>query len=320
MTHSVNSTEPNTTEPNTKITIGSMEYINIFPLYYYLKDNPRLEFVKGTPQKLNSMLDNGEISCAFASAVTYLNSPERYDILPFCIGSYQKVESVTLFSQEPIEFLHDKSIYLTGESATSSLLLKLIIKKFIGIQPNYTTNVENRNSSVAQLLIGDSALARYHNDRAPYTYDISELWNLLTGHSSVFGLLLVTKNTPVEVKKYLHQALTTAYDQHLNDLDLCYDSLDEKDKFLPKSTIVNYWKLLEYQLNPVMLSSLLGMFAMIESNILQHLDASQTAYTLTGAVCKGSQLQPPQQFEKEDDSKPSPKLSLIDEHGETYTI
>lgn len=297
-----------------------MEYINTYPLYYQLKDNPRLEFVKGTPQKLNHMLDSGEITCAFASAVVYLNSPEKYDILPFCIGAYQKVESVILFSQEPIEFLHEKNIYLTSESATSSLLLKLIIQKFIGIKPNYTTTVANCNDSVAQLLIGNSALARYHNDPAPYVYDISELWNLLTGHASVFGLLLVTKNTPIETKKYLHQTLTEAYNKHLDDLDSCYDSMDEEDKFLPKDTITNYWKLLEFQLNPVMISSLLGMFAMIESNILQHLDASQTAYTLTGVVCQGNSIQPPQQFEKADDSKPTPKLSLIDENGETYTI
>lgn len=311
-----------------KIKIGDMKYINTFPMYQYLKDNPRLAFTKGTPQELNKMLYDGDLTCSFASAATYLKHRDKYDILQFCIGAYQKVESVVLFSQEPVEFLHGKTIYTTPESATSTQLLKLIIQKFIGIVPNYTEDPSEKGSSVAQLLIGDEALNRFHTEQTPYTYDIAELWNLLTGHSSVFGLLLVAKDAPAQTKKYLHEAFSEAYNKHQEDLAMCYDNMGDAQKFLPKETVVNYWELLEYQLNPVMISSLLGMFAMIENNTLKHQDKPHNEpHTLTGAMNNaanaanaGNVATPPQGFENHDHDKPSPKLSLVDENGETYTI
>lgn len=306
-----------------KIELGHMAYINTFPLFHYLKDDPNLSFVQGTPQELNEMLQNSTLTCGFASAVTYLHNSHKYDIMPFCIGAYHKVESVVLFSKEPIEFLHDKTIYTTPESATSTALLKLIIQKFIGIKPKYTTDTTQKERSTAQLLIGDEALKHYHNQPEPYLYDISELWNLLTGHASVFGLLLIAKNTPVDTKKYLHKAMTIAYDKHQENLDVCYDAMTDKQKFLPKNTVVDYWKLLEYQLNPIMISSLLGMFTMIENNTLKHQDEHQNnAYTLTSAAGKVETPAntPQQQFKADHSPKPSPQLSLVDENGETYTI
>lgn len=298
-----------------------MSYINTLPLYYFLKDDPNIEFVQGTPQELNAMLQSGDLTCSFASSVTYLAHKDKFDIMPFCIGAYHKVESVVLFSKEPIEFLHGKTVYLTTESATSATLLKLIVQKFIGINPRYSDHINDKATSTAQLLIGDEALKRYHNEQTPYSYDIAELWNLLTGHSCVFGLLLVAKDTSVETKKYLHKIMTDAYAKHGDNLNACYDNLSSEQQFLPQETTTNYWKLLEYQLNPIMISSLLGMFTMIENNILKHQDKQHDAsYTLTGAVNRGQTEPTTQQFNNHKQDKPSPKLSLVDENGETYTI
>ena len=88
------------------IKIGEINYLNVYPIYYYLKKilngenrNNFADFISGTPAFLNSKLQYGGIDISPSSSFYYISNYDNSYIFPnLSISSKKKVKSIYLFS------------------------------------------------------------------------------------------------------------------------------------------------------------------------------------------------------------------------------
>jgi chorismate dehydratase len=179
------------------IRLGHIEYSNCFPVHALLltrmpADNP-VEIVTGTPSELNSALAAGAIDVAPSSSIEYARHSERYRLLPdFVIGSDGPVGSIRFETLRPIAELNDATIAVPTASATSVVLLKILLRLKYGINARFqwfdqvATKEPLTGDTAAALWIGDVALRRsIPAGRA--VYDLGAEWKEWTGLPFVFA-------------------------------------------------------------------------------------------------------------------------------------
>jgi chorismate dehydratase len=110
------------------------------------------------------------------------------------------VGSVILLSKTPIEKLDKKRVGLTSASHTSIVLLKVLLKKYFQVEPEYVaaSPEPDLRDLDATLVIGNEAMLE-RNDSGTYVYDLGELWMEKTGYPVVFAVFVVQKEA---VQKY----------------------------------------------------------------------------------------------------------------------
>ena len=203
--------------------IGHIQYINTYPLYYTLmKERETLPFnlISDIPSRLNDMMRKGELDASFISSFEYAAASEKYLIQPdICLASTGYVNSVLLISTRDIEDLNGADIGLSNASATSSNLIRILLKEFYGFantfhyipyQENFQFSLKNHD---AILIIGDEALK--FNDNGRYNiYDIGQLWTEKTGYPIVFALLAISSRSAETCKKALDFLLEKINESH----------------------------------------------------------------------------------------------------------
>lgn len=168
------------------LKLGVIDYVNILPLTYGLekgKTGFSGKLTKSVPSKLNSMLSRGEIDAGFVSSIEYARGD--YKMLPYGIASRGDVMSVLLVSDSPLE--DARKINITGESATSAVLLKILMKKF------FRSDISYGEGGDASLLIGDKALKAYSNSSI-HKMDLGSVWRKFSGENMVFSVLAARKH------------------------------------------------------------------------------------------------------------------------------
>lgn len=138
---------------NLKLKIGCVPYLNSKPLVFGIEKQVHFD----VPSALSQSLRDGEVDCALVPIVEYLEHP-HYQILPaICIASRGPVRSVYLAYQGPLSRL--KRVFLDPNSKTSSLMLKVILGEFFGLNPEYCDPRQTEPApDDARLLIGDPAM------------------------------------------------------------------------------------------------------------------------------------------------------------------
>jgi chorismate dehydratase len=120
---------------------GHIQFLNCLPLYHGLSQTgvlAEIELIKGTPTELNQWLLQGKLDFASISSIEYCRNHEQLVLMPdLTISSDGEVWSVLLFSKVPIEELHGRTIALTNISATSHVLLQIILKDRYRVNANY---------------------------------------------------------------------------------------------------------------------------------------------------------------------------------------
>lgn len=153
--------------------------------------SPEVALVNGVPTELNNMLDEGAVDISPSSSVAWLRSPEKLGFLPdLSISSIGEVGSVMLFSKVPLEALDGCAVGLTPSSATSVVMLRILLEAFASIEPVYRPTPEGCE---AVLLIGDAALREIQTGRWPHVFDLGKLWFDATATPFVFALWLVRR-------------------------------------------------------------------------------------------------------------------------------
>ncbi|HOO73231.1 MAG TPA: menaquinone biosynthesis protein [Spirochaetota bacterium] len=178
------------------MNLGYINYLNCFPFYYHMFEKdplPGVRVVPAIPGDLNLMMADGSLDMSPMSAGAYPDMQEKLVVLPdFCLSSIGYVRSVVLQSRVPIEELDGKRVGLTSASKTSVVLLKILLEKYYGLRPAYSTvpprpSFENID---AALIIGNDAMLE-PDEPIEYIYDLGDLWMRKTGHPVVFAIFAV---------------------------------------------------------------------------------------------------------------------------------
>ena len=184
------------------LRMGRISYLNVLPIYHPLEAGilPHdYELVSAPPALLNEMMQRGELHVSSCSCFEYARSPERYYLVEdLSIGSRGPVMSVLLLSRLPIEQLDGHEICISGESHTSVALLRLLMRDYYGISPQYRTGrvsqaLRSAPPPTAFLAIGDEALHLRHHPDYPWRLDMAEAWRDWTELPFIFGLWVISR-------------------------------------------------------------------------------------------------------------------------------
>ncbi|OGW47183.1 MAG: hypothetical protein A2Y66_04625 [Nitrospirae bacterium RBG_13_41_22] len=212
--------------------IGHIQFLNCFPLYYGLVKSDALldiELIRGTPTELNNLLIKGSLDISPISSIEFARHHKSLILLPdFTVSSNGEVKSILLISRCPIEDLSGKRIALSNTSATSQVLLKLILNRGYRVKPEYFTCSPDLNkmfaAADAALLIGDIALMCYVNSKDFYLYDLGIEWKKFSGKKMVYAVWAVNRGfaeTQSELNKYVFEIFkkSKVYSQeHLTEI------------------------------------------------------------------------------------------------------
>jgi len=112
------------------LKIGKISYTNSIPFYLYLP-NDKYELIATTPYNLGKLAKDGKIDAGLFSLCNTFEIESEYEPLgKLCIASKMEAKSVFFFSNKKIEQItENEKIFITTETATSSILLKLILLK-----------------------------------------------------------------------------------------------------------------------------------------------------------------------------------------------
>jgi len=250
------------------LTLGHIIYSNCFPPHAGIitKRVPcPFKLVEGIPTELNRLLYEGKVDVSPSSSIEYAMNPGRYHLLPtLSITSKNKVMSILLESKVPIEDLDKKVVALTTASATSVVLLRILLELQYGVDPGYTRyeqGVEDPSTQAdAFLTIGDLALTKAPLPGFPYRYDLGELWHEFTGLPFVFALW------HVNYKKNIDRDIAALYDilitskaygiSHLHEL-----AISESGRFnVSAEMLFSYWNSFSYNLGKEEQKGLLAFY------------------------------------------------------------
>lgn len=218
-----------TSPDNNKTIIGTIKYTNAWPVFHYFDPDSLqgpVEMITAVPSYLNKGMSEGSIDIGALSSFAYGEISNKLLLLPdLSVSADGPVQSILLFSKEPIEYMVNSNIAVTNTSATSTNLLKILMTKalngspkYIAMDPDLTTMMDVAD---AALLIGDHAIKASWTDHGLYVTDISEYWKQWTGHSMTFAVWAVhrdtAKNKP-EIIQEIVQALQQSKNRSLSDL------------------------------------------------------------------------------------------------------
>lgn len=113
------------------LKIGYLNYLNVLPFYHNLSNQLNkscfFEFVHGNPAVLAQKFENGLLDATIISSVMALNFSDSYLFQDVGVSSIGKVESVLLFTKEPLHVRMPQRIAVTDESKTSVALLNILL-------------------------------------------------------------------------------------------------------------------------------------------------------------------------------------------------
>lgn len=237
------------------LRVGHIAYANCAPFFHYLMDfGFHGKIHGGVPSELNALLAQGKIDLSPSSTFEYGRNWRNYGLLQdLCISSSGPVQSVLLFASRSLEKLTDVPVAMTGESATSINLLRLLCLEFYGFplceMPCDKQSVEEIIAAGGSgLLIGDRALKAAMYIDVPYVYDLGQLWWQYTGLPFVFALWMIHR----DAIQHKEQALSAFYLQLQQSLDRALSDLDQLASQRPEAAwmgrerLAAYWRSMSY--------------------------------------------------------------------------
>ena len=200
-------------------TVSLVEYLNSKPYAAGFEQHKSgwLEVVQDNPAKCADRLLAGEVDLGLVPIAILPELDPCYLLEGWGIGCDGAAGSVCLLSQKPIE--KAEQIYLDYQSRSSNLLLQILCREHLRIDPTFIIGKANYEEEIkgskAGLVIGDRALHLRH--KYDFVYDLGTLWKELTGLPFVFAMWAGSK--PLS-------------DSKLSKLERCFNAAMEKKSLL----------------------------------------------------------------------------------------
>ena len=185
--------------------LAASSYLNTAPLiwsfiYGSMKTSVEL-LTDSAPAVCGDMLASGKAEIALVPVIDY---QKIHDILAFpdvCVGSRSRVRSVVLATR--CRDLKDvRTIALDTSSHTSSVLIQIIFREFLGIEPVCKPSLPDLTgmleTSDAALIIGDPAMV-FSRDGVR-VHDLAGLWHEFTGLGFVFAMWMARESAVERVR------------------------------------------------------------------------------------------------------------------------
>jgi chorismate dehydratase len=175
--------------------VGHIGFLNSLPFLVGLDASPTpppFTLVSGPPTELNRRLLAGELDVSPISSIEYAAHAEALVLLPgLCIASDGPVASVLLATRVPPDQLTERVVALDPSSATSHVLVKLVLWERYRVRPRF--EVRERSSldglrADAALVIGDQALRTRLDPNGWQILDLGEEWKALSGCRMVYAV------------------------------------------------------------------------------------------------------------------------------------
>ncbi|MBB4637746.1 menaquinone biosynthetic enzyme MqnA/MqnD family protein [Longimicrobium terrae] len=245
------------------LRLGHITYSNCFPVHAGLIDRgppAGVRITEGVPSYLNGLLDRGEIDVAPCSSIEFARHAGDYRVLPdFVIGSRGPVRSIQFLTRRPPEQLDGCTVAMPTASATSVVLLKVLLRVRWGVQPEFVwfdqaTEDPFAAGAEGALFIGDVALRADLFPDVPTRFDLGAEWMAHTGLPFAFAVWQAGGGTDAQLRD-LHAALLESRAYGLaNRAELARRYAEHfgfSAEFLDR-----YWADLSYELDEPMLRGL----------------------------------------------------------------
>jgi aminodeoxyfutalosine synthase len=202
--------------------IGKIPYLNSVPFYENI-ERRQFKILPVTPRRMGVLSAKGMLDAGLFSAVNFIQQKDRLDPLDFCIATRDQVKSVLLFSNHGWQDLKGKTIGITDDTATSVMLLKVLLEKRYGVKAVFKrmhSGVNNYTEFDAVLLIGDEALRSRKTGLAGFeiVYDLATEWYEWKNLPFVFAIWAVQNSMPAKQKNELvgiiEQSLASAEEDY----------------------------------------------------------------------------------------------------------
>ncbi len=253
-----------------KPRVGHIQFLNCLPLYYGLVKSHALldvELIKGTPTELNNLLINGSLDISPVSSIEYARHSKSLVLFPdFTVSSDGEVKSILLLSRVPIKELAGGKVALTNTSATSQVLLKLVLSRGYGVDPEYIVCRPDLDTMLsvadAALLIGDIALKYYVDTKDFYLYDLGAEWKKITGNKMVYAVWAVSRSFAEAqdgTVEYIFDIFRKSMDYSMQHLSEIAEYAARWESF-SSSFLMDYFKTLRFDFGKEFQEGLLHFF------------------------------------------------------------
>ncbi|MCQ2605104.1 MAG: menaquinone biosynthesis protein [Bacteroidales bacterium] len=192
-----------------KTRVSIINYSNTIPFTYGLLQSKKLqklaEFSYGYPAQVADMLTKDLVDVSIISVAAIPFIPNAQLITDYCISASQRVDSVLLCSNKPLEAID--TILLDYQSRTSNILVQILAQEAWHIHPtfiNSTEGYELQNTDAAKVIIGDRALLYAHSFK--YVYDLASEWYNVFHCPFVFAAWVANKQLPLEFIEAFNEA------------------------------------------------------------------------------------------------------------------
>jgi len=205
------------------LRVGQIPYLNLEPFFFGLSGaaGPVVELHPLPPRAMGERAAEGGLDAGAFSLMDSVRLADRFEPLgDFCLACAGEVRSVLFFARRPIEKMAGAAVAVTGETATSVVLLKLLLARRYRLEGVRYVELASEPVADGCLLIGDGALRRRHGiEGLPYRYDLAEEWAAWQGLPFIFARWMVRTAASEDEKAALREALGQRLRANLASLD-----------------------------------------------------------------------------------------------------
>ena len=183
-----------------QLRISAISYLNTAPLMWNFENGESAQSLKQhfqfsytIPSHCADALKAGTADIGIIPVAAYTTIPDLVIVPDVAIACKNQVRSILLVSKVPLEKI--RSVATDSSSRTSSALVQIFLKKFVGVKAGFTSQAPDLREMLrwhdAGLLIGDVALQA--QTTGLYVYDLAEEWRRWTYLPFVFAFWAVRR-------------------------------------------------------------------------------------------------------------------------------